>query len=242
MVFIVKCSPTSSDNGVRPDKVRMVQRTADTAFVDFEKGIDAVEEDSAIVIMWHKPINQPDIDRYIIYRSTDPEGLVNFVQLNNTSLTYDDTVYTDRNLNLETLYSYFVTAINEDGKESFPSDTVFYELIEKPILQIPADEAVVQDPAEIVFKGIFTNGIASSAILRIERIVGSNFKELIYIEHKIDFDNVYDGTIQFILNKDKLKSLFESNVSYTWRIDLVRDLSYWGSESSNRTFRIIWGS
>ena len=63
LVFIVKCSPTSSDNGVRPDKVRMVQRTADTAFVDFEKGIDAVEEDSAIVIMWHKPINQPDIDR-----------------------------------------------------------------------------------------------------------------------------------------------------------------------------------
>jgi hypothetical protein len=61
------------------------------------------------------------------------------------------------------------------------------------------------------------------------------------LQYKPNFDN-YDGTVQFTLGQDLLREYFESGVSYIWRIDLVRDLEFWGSESNTRTFRINWGS
>lgn len=240
-VLMFYCSPTSSDNAPRPEKIRMVQRTADTAFVDIEKGIDAIEEDNGLVLMWYQPENQTSIDHYNIYRSTDPDGLVNFNRLTATDLFFTDTTYTDRSLNLETLYSYFVTAVNEDSQESLPSDTVRYRLIEKAELSNPGDGEVLTDPAEIIFLGSFTNGIAQSSVLRIERLVGSTFRELIYLQYKPNFDN-YDGTVQYTLPEAVLRNYFESGEEYTWRIDLIRDLEFWGSESETRTFRIIWGS
>jgi fibronectin type 3 domain-containing protein len=74
--------------------------------------------DGYIFISWIRN-RELDLRGYIIYRAeeSDPSG---FVAIDTTSLFY----FIDEQRSYDTAYSYFVTAIDETGNESSPSNTV----------------------------------------------------------------------------------------------------------------------
>ena len=82
-------------------------------------------------------------------------------------------------------------------------------------------------------------------ILRIERLIGANRRELtfLYLEEPLSGQNFGKSQITHTLEGNFLQDIFENGVTYRWRIDFVSgDKRHFGSESDWEEFTVTWGS
>jgi len=247
-LYFVSCSPTDSTNNERLNRLEMVAKTLMSDTTLAEDGIDAVPagaNNNAIQIMWY---THNDVDRlksFRIYRSTDPQGEVNYNSIATLEILNkfnQDTVYIDQELETDRPYYYFVTVIDKDSRESLPSDTVWYTLLPKAEPQSPSGSIDTPDEINYVFR-VPSDAIPNGYILRIEREVGANFIELVYLEKVEPFNDFGEQFVTHTLAGDTVRALFADDLTYRWRVDLIAgDALYSGSESDWETFSVNWGN
>lgn len=247
------CSSPQKVKQDPPQPVQMVWRTLGADTLESEPGIDAEvtpgEELNAIRLQWYKHPLENDLKEYRVYRSVHNSGLINFYLLNAVELnqaTQDDTVYSDQQeLDLSTRYYYYITAVDKDGQESEPSDTVSYKLVAKAqSLSVNDNPQVITSP-DLRFK--WFDATTESFFIRIEAYVTDDFHPLV---HTAQVPSIYsdDGGFQhYRLQGDWLKTKFPDG-DYRWRIDCVgteNDVarqSFSGSESDWSFFKIQWSN
>ncbi|RMH62219.1 MAG: fibronectin type III domain-containing protein [Calditrichaeota bacterium] len=240
-----QCNPVSNDNGKPPEPPRMVQKTAAADTTLEEPGTDAVARaENAIQIMWYREPASAGITRYKIYRSDEPDGKANYRFIGQQEVNNrEDTVFVDLDgLTEFTPYYYFITAVNENNQESLPSDTVWYSLLPKANPTYPKGLVTVPDSLGFTFN-IPANALPNGYIFRVERLIGANFKELVYlyVENPLK-GNFGETQFTYVMNKQELL-VFQDDVEYRWRIDLLAgDQLHNGSESDWATFSIDWGN
>lgn len=94
-------------------------------------GLSASSESGAVVLTW-KEVRESDVLGYNVYRDTTSiNGLSELDPLTGEQLT-PDTTYQDRPEEEGTTYHYVVTAVDRDGNESGPSNTVKHTLFGEP--------------------------------------------------------------------------------------------------------------
>jgi hypothetical protein len=238
-VFVITaCDNTGEPIVPEPGDVKMVEHTAADDTLAFERGIDAVPESDGIFLAWYS-LNDRNISLYHIYRKKEDGTFfqrIKSVDLE-TASPGKDTTFVDDNaeegLELNTYYYYFVTAVNTDGKESSPVDTLRYMLIDKPEPDRPDGESY--DPDVNGLPTLFWNfvEIPDLYILRIE----NSFDQVHYIGI---FQSNYDNNYQTLdLSSVANLPVFIPGV-YKWRIDSIGpDEDHSGAESDWKVFIIL---
>ncbi len=241
----LSCSPTGSVDPERPAKPSMVQRITSSDLAEVEMGIDAYASPTDdIVVMWYKHPETLNLDKYLLYRGEEISGQIIFSKIQEIAANFNlDTIYVDEGLNVGTRYYYFIIASDQNNNRSVPSDTVNYQLLEKPILEELTIANNLSNPTLLTFRTQqFTPGASAGSILRIEE-PGS--RRLVYLEYIPQFQNA-DGIAIHEIVGDTLKKIFnddDDGSSYEWRIDLADDYSLLrGSESGWQEFSINWGN
>ena len=138
-LLLINCSENDPIKSDPPNKVLLVQKEEGFDMLEVERGIDAGpnpnSDVNSIQLVWYEPEDARILAYFKVYRSEDPEGKIYYEQIGTTENQVDplDTVFTDSTQGLSTYnrYWYYITAVNEDGIESEPSDTVYYRLIDK---------------------------------------------------------------------------------------------------------------
>ncbi len=229
--FMLYCStPGNNVEEVIPQTLRMVEKTDSSDFSASEKGIDAVPNFDAIKVEWYAPSDSLDIEKYRIYRSADPNGLIEYEFLHEIIVTnvFDQTTeYIDQTAGVDTMYHYYVTSINDDNNEAANSDTASYRLLAKATL---SDHSLTNNGIpRITFPFNVSNPFDfNEFILRIEDY---NSRELI-MTRSFEPDPYGEPQQSAILSGDDLLPLQNGN-SYEWRIDILSgDPKENGSESN----------
>ena len=250
IIFISACQQSTGERVFQPDPVRLVLRPAGADTLPDEPGIDAVPTDEGeindIQIQWYRHEQINNIEKFIIYRSSEPKGDKNYNKVGEVQANVAgkvDSIYFDtQDLSYNVRYYYYVTAIGKSGKESLPSDTVSYRLLEKATkLTLNGNANVVNQP-QMEFKWWIESGnTPDKYILRIERFVSNEFHPLAFI--KI-IQSTYQSPQTFKLEGEHLKEIF-TNGDYRWRIDCVGqenivNQSFEGSESNWQLFKVKW--
>lgn len=244
LIVLSACKQPTQGTTKSPDPPRMVQKTEGADTMLYEPGIDALPGlNNEIELVWYKAAFEQDIDFYRIYRSAETSGNANYLSIGvSTSNSGEDTTFIDKNnLGVDTTYYYFVTAVNRDGKESLPSDTVWYKLLPKARPTSPSGVETNQQSIAFTFN-IPPNAIPNGYIIRIEHQIGQNLIELTYIDVVEPLVNFGETQISYILDKD-VTTIFQNNTEYRWRIDLLSgDKKHSGSESEWLYFSTNWGT
>lgn len=123
------CSKKStSGDTTAPGAPVLLPPPADSAWD--ETGTDAIPEENCIQLVWLSQ-SETDLRGYRIYRSTSPEEILTLLATKPLGSGDSDTTYQDHAVDIRVRYYYQVTAFDEAGNESAPSDTVDYKLIPK---------------------------------------------------------------------------------------------------------------
>ncbi len=127
-MFFWAC-PNVSEDPFPPDPPQLVPKSLPEAWV--EQGIDAVASGSPSILLMWVPNTESDLSGYTIYRADStlnhrfyPVGNIDLI-----STFGSDTSYIDEAVGNYVDYYYFVTASDQAGNESAPSDTVKYRLM-----------------------------------------------------------------------------------------------------------------
>lgn len=250
IIFISACQQPTDERVFQPDPVQLVLRPAGADTLPEEPGIDAVPTDEGevnhIQVQWyrHKQIN--NIEKFVIYRSSEPKGDKNYNKIGEVQANVAgkvDSVYFDtQDLSINVRYYYYVTAVGKSGKESLPSDTVSYRLLEKASkLSLNGNANVVNKPDMEFIWWIESGNTPDKYILRIERFISNEFHPLAFIKL---IQSTYQTPQSFRLEGAQLKEIFTDG-DYRWRVDCVgqedvANQSFEGSESNWQLFKIKW--
>ncbi len=251
-LLVVSCDQSTGEKVFQPDPVRLVLRPAGADTLSSEPGIDAVptaeNEINKIQIQWYRHEQVKNLQKFLVYRSDDPEGRKNYQVVGEVPANIigevDSIFFDTQDLQYNVRYYYYVTAIGDNGKESLPSDTVSYKLLEKAIkLSLNGNSNVVSQTVMEFEWWIQSGNTPDRYILRIERFVNNDYHPLAYV--KVIQSN-YQTPQTFRLEGEVLKTLFP-NGDYRWRIDCVgrEDIVnqyFEGSESSWQLFKIKWAN
>ena len=232
IIVLTACSDTNGPVTEEPGRLTFVPKGPDTAIV--ERGIDAVPDKDGILLEWFKS-NDNSI-RYIdIYRQKDGETYfrkIRTIDLETASAGKDVSYLDDSDdIGINIYNEYYLRALNSDGVEGQPSDTVQYNLLQKPILSRPNGETVIGLP---VFYWDFPDVIPDSYILRIQEEFTNR---VVFVREFQVKDYFHDQSLN--LSEVENPPQFVSGFTYRWRIDSVgagidpddRDKNYSGSES-----------
>jgi hypothetical protein len=247
ILFFVSCT---DDNGVSSDPPVapvLVSKTAGSDTSAYEiMGIDAeAGPENGIRLMWHEHPERNDLDHFNVYRSEDPDGLINYVlhaRVDPGGEFVFDGIYhlfTDFiQIEEDQSYYYYITAVNDEGTESMPSDTTWYRLVQKGRLTAPLGTDL-SDPGILEFKWVFEETpLPNGYILRIEEDFSDVLVFVEWIEPLEDFDEQFRN---HALSREVLKQFVVSGLQYRWRIDSVQeDPLHVGAESNWGTFIINW--
>ncbi len=143
MFIIFSCAEDTLDNDiVAPAPPEFIQKSVE--FAQIETGIDAVPQGNWIYLEW-VPNTEEDLEGYEIWRRFEDDSSQSFTLLEILPLTQifdpQNPQYTDRSPEIapdpltgqERGYYYYLTAYDENGNISIPSDTVYYRLMRKPV-------------------------------------------------------------------------------------------------------------
>ncbi len=199
-----------------PARVVLVDKVPDTSA--FEHGIDAAFDENrsdanSIFLEWH-PNSERTLTGYSVYRSEFPDK--NFLSVGTITKEYDiiDTVFYDTSALLYQRYYYFVRAFDEFDQYSEPSDTVYYELIEHPILQDPNPS---NDSNAPVFRWEFRGTTPQFFIFRLlKKNIGGPYIP-VYIK-LLEISVEYGSLQEWPLSKLTSMNTLTSGM-YIWRID-----------------------
>jgi hypothetical protein len=246
-VLILSCDEGSGPDTDPPLAPQFADKTVFSDMSEFEvMSIDAVAgPENSIRLIWKGHPERSRLRHFTVYRSEEPQGLINFfpyAQVDPGGEFIGDSIYhtfTDAiDIDERKPYYYYVTAINEEGEESSPSDTVWYELISKASLSNPL--GIRFDlPEYIDFQWTFNFRTYPSAyILRIEEDFSYS---LVFVE-MVELTDYSDPQRTHRLSADILKNFILDEIQYRWRIDCVQqDTVHYGSESNWGTFQVNWG-
>jgi hypothetical protein len=241
-VFIIFLSCDENGPGTQetPERVAMVLKWPGCDMLEYEPGIDPVQShnDTLLQIMWYSHPQAARLSEFRIYRSTDPEGKVRYSHRGTVKVTNpsaQDTVFIDSGIKINERNSYFVTAVGSNGRESLPSDTVYYTLIEQAYLIHPPDGAEIES-LPITFRWDYAGSIKPHKyILRIEQNWDIDYHPLVYVK-------IVQGNYGRPTTHEVGAEPFNSNVtgiSYRWRVDCIGDDELTkGSESNWHEFFI----
>ncbi len=252
IIFIGACDSGTNKKEEPPAPVQLVLRTVGADTTNAESGIDAVPtpegEINHIQIQWYHHPQNNRLLKFNIYRSQEVGGGKNYLLEGSVQANVPgqaDTIFFDtQDLQLNVRYYYYVTAVNKDMIESISSDTVSYQLMEKPVkLSLNANASVIKRP-DMVFEWWMESGNTPDRyILRVERFYSKDVHILAYIKYvKTEYGSAHQS---FRLQGDSLKTIFP-NGKYRWRVDCVgrEDVIHQyfeGSESNWKIFDVMWG-
>jgi hypothetical protein len=223
-----------------PGDVKMVEHTAADDTMAVERGIDAIPESDGIFLAWYA-LKEEKVNKYKIWRKGS-ESFFDVIKIIDpkTASPGKDTTFVDDNggagLPLgDYYYEYFVTATNEDGKESSAIDTVHYMLIPKPdLLRSDKDTYILNlDNAPILYWQFVDP--PTYYILRIE----NTFNQLQYV-HIFDVLDFFPDQTLDLNDSDRVPDPPEFQPGlYKWRIDIIGpDEDHSGAESNWAFFTI----
>ncbi|MCC7430088.1 hypothetical protein IT568_04515 [bacterium] len=256
--FFTACGTDADKDTIPPQKPLIVDKSADTSGV--ETGIDAVADGDWIRVEWFQN-QEEDVKGYTVYRSKKSGG---FTQLTNISaeeienidsliinkglpnqeikniVFFNDSLTIDTTETLETgvIYKYYVRAFDKTGNVSASSDTISYQLEEKPVGVSPLGS---YDNTQPVFRWFWNPNYFSSYVLKIT----DEFGNYIWIFEEVPGTFGQEYLVEF--NKDgkaKINEL-ETGKRYIWRVDGVGVVNlkngkvFSGAESNWKRFTIV---
>jgi hypothetical protein len=131
---VFSCDKTGEPIVPDPGNVKMVEHTAADDTMAVERGIDAIPESDGIFLAWYA-LKEEKVNKYKIKRKGS-ESFFDVIKIIDpkTAPPGKDTTFVDDNSGAglplgDYYYEYFVTATNQDGKESSVIDTVRYMLL-----------------------------------------------------------------------------------------------------------------
>jgi hypothetical protein len=222
---------------------------ADSTFYEFENnGIDAYHEGNWIYLPW-RHISDPATISLEIFRfsysdyqnhnSQDIES-INFIPFQSYDKDYYMDTFAGNSENvIDETWFYFIKTTNADGDTAF-SDTVGYKLVNKPLLRIPADNAVYAQTDSLIFQWDINS--SNSAIKHRLLLFNDNY-EMIW------FYNLLSDEAPLI-NYSELVAEHLPTGNYIWRVDAIVGIIdhlpinnnvfdiYSGSEAMERRFII----
>jgi len=218
--FLIFVASVTCSNQVgeaeRPSPPRLIASPPDTA-ID-ERGIDAIPERDAIQLDWAAQGGGP-LRGFKLYRSEERKTGYRLL----ANLSERDTTYTDvNNLELWRRYFYFMTSVDQDGRQSSPSDTLDYMLVDKAFNLFATPEVrplfrwqVKSNPAQYVVK-VFENDTDRKIWVS---VVNSDYGDL-------------DEEVRFNADGAAVVDSLQRGRTYKWRVDIIGPESNSGSESA----------
>ncbi|MEJ2633811.1 MAG: hypothetical protein P8184_00805 [Calditrichia bacterium] len=195
-----------------PARVELAPKTAEAAFE--EHGIDAVPETDGVFLEWY-PNSGEHLAGYKIYRSES--GDKNYEEVARINKQYDhiDTSFTDTPVSLHQRYYYYLRAFDDQDQDSEPSDTVSYELLGKPLLNSPINEARMNNRPG--FQWSYPEQFPQDRfVFRLEKIQGNEHLKIAIAENSIKYEDPEKWSLPELGATD---SLFAGR--YRWRIDQI---------------------
>jgi len=187
----------------------------------WEKGIDAFPEAEGIVLYWLSN-QERDLAGYKVYRSTERRGTYRLIGTAEGA----DTSYKDYDVEVRKRYFYYLRAFDREGRESPPSDTLDYMLVEKAFnLNNTLDPRptfywqVHYLPDQYVLKLFQTPGDRKIWISVVNTDYSGQSEQVVYN---------FDGRA--------CEDSLQSGVVYRWRIDIIGPELNSGSESNWKYF------
>ena len=219
LIFInFSCNNGENPSKEKPRSVVLMPGAPDTSMV--ETGIDAIPDGDLIRVEWSAGDESTAL--YEIYRGTLPSAsFTKIVTVETPVQSYEDQVPSKG-----VRYYYFVRAVNDEGIQSDPSDTLSYRLIHK---------AEILDP-------VGTSGSAPTFSWRdpnspqandyIIRLKAADTGSMIWLS-QFQNSNYGPDTKSIIFNADHGASLenLVLGTNYQWRIDIIGNEKNCGSES-----------
>ena len=248
ILLLINCSEKDPIEPDPPNGVVMVMKEPGFDTLEIERGIDAEPNPNsnycAIELNWYEPMDKYRVSYYNIYRTDAAQGKLFYKWIGNTEnqLNLPDTVYIDTTLsstNNNDPYWYYVTAVDENGNESEPSDTVHYTLIEKATdLSINNYNPVLTD-SNITFTWyVDSDDIPGAYYLRVEQNISESFHPLVFFREigVNEVDYVPPQTYNVSIEEFKVPIVEDQN--YRWRIDCLGTDLYSGAESDWAEFTV----
>ncbi|MDD3051545.1 MAG: hypothetical protein PHR06_10410 [Candidatus Cloacimonetes bacterium] len=198
---------------------------------DNNNGIDAVPDGNWIRLMWDWEFqNDIDLSGINIHRyRMDNSGIIDLRHI--ASIESENFQYIDMTLDnspgqaISTTWYYFIEVLDQSGNSTL-SDTVSYKLSFKPLLDSPANEAILQADQSIIFSW---EPIGLPLFYRV--IVFDEDHNYLW-----KYDEYQTEESEFSIVAD---FFFTVGNSYIWRVDAFENLvEPSGSESVERTFTI----
>lgn len=218
LIFInFNCNKKANPTKEQPGPVTLISGVDDTCRV--EKGIDAIPDGDLIRIEW--TAGDESTVFYEVFRGTASSGTFNkMVTLEIPVQFFEDQVPVPG-----IRYYYFIRALNDEGVESDPSDTLSYRLIQK------ADGLNPVGPcgSRPVFRWLDSNH-ANYYIIRLEKIDSGNIVWLSMFQSPNFGDE--QQFISYNADRRATQDSLSSGIQYRWRIDIVGNEKNSGSESS----------
>jgi hypothetical protein len=216
---IFKCRKILDTAVEVPAAVVLIPSAADTC--RDERGMDAVPEGDAILIVWI-PSGEENVTEYEIYRGSRKDAV--FTRI--ARVQVPDSTYLDYGVTLDTRYYYYLLAVNDGGERSEPSDTLSYKLIQKATGLLPVGETAIAKP---VFSWHDPN--TPQKAFYVIRLMESATKQVVWLSL---IPSSYSGdreTVQF--NDDGTAPIdsLGGGIDYQWRVDVVGSEDCSGSES-----------
>ncbi len=215
-----KSNPTGSEERL-PAPI-LLPNPADTSLV--EVGIDAVDFGDYIRLDWQAGDKQTPSE-YNIYRRKDGDEpsftLLGAVGGNQTS------IIDSSGIAVGTRYYYYITAVDDDGLESEPSDTLDYQLIAKA--DVLNNTLAVQP--------VFSWRVEAVPQFYVLKLVEAETDRKIWVA-QIQSSFTTDEQVQF--NKDGRATVdsLKKNFPYKWRVDIIGPSRNSGSESAWKRFSL----
>ncbi|GAB4336987.1 MAG: hypothetical protein Kow0037_19080 [Calditrichia bacterium] len=228
--LLAGCTKDNNEEEV-PARVRIVPKAPEDALQ--EHGIDAVPETNGIFLEWY-PNDELNLDGYAIYRSTFDDRGFKMIAKIPKEFGIADTFYVDEIDSLYTRFYYYVRAYNNNDKYGAESDTVDYELVDKPILQFP--QGNLQSGQNLTFVWDFIAGfIPNSFIFRLERRVGDDY--IVLHTKEIPLRDDYAPHQEWGISELQYTNALSPGI-YRWRIDPIGAAANQGAESDWLEFRV----
>ncbi|MEA2076814.1 MAG: hypothetical protein U9O95_02210 [Candidatus Marinimicrobia bacterium] len=203
-----------------------------------ETGIDAHHE-NAIYLEWEEPATAEleGILSYYVYRGKFEDGEYKFKYLDeverNASLIYDSDKYIDYDVNLDSTYYYYLKSYNDFTVSSITSDTVFYKLAHKVILQEPQGDISESSPRFYFAYSRTINNRINYFYFRLYQLDGQQYKIKYFVKtHHFDLSqskfyvylnntNPHATVLIDSIAVNESGNKYLENGTYRWRIDAV---------------------
>ncbi len=191
-------------------------------FSEDERGLDAVPERDAIQVEWELyAVQDAAIE---VWRRQEKRQ--EFEQV--AKISGKDTVFLDEDVEIGTRYWYFVVAVAPGWRDSAPSDTFSYRLLEKPFALV---ETTGRRPT-------FRWQVGQTPVGYVLKLFEVD------TDKKVWFASVWPdyGTLaeEVVFNFDStaVADSLEAGKGYRWRVDVIGPEKNSGAESNWRVFRV----